>query len=283
MSDALHSEEYIVDDRFEWWNRDFLQLLKVRVAGDKTVTRMCDFGVGAGHWSLGLVGVFETLKEVTGIDRELEWCERSTKKYAELAPHIAYRAVNADATATSLPSGIFDVVTAQTLLMHSLTPEEIIAEMRRVAKPGGVIICVEPVNHLNWAQTLELTHQWSAKERAMFYSVWIRFLDYLKVQRGDQDIGLRLPTLFKRAGLQNIRVWSNDRVEIKPVNEFNLDFIEEELSRDRTMSELIGSGIIPEELEFVRTMISRAREEKPTGLDYVVRAPINVICVGSVL
>jgi ubiquinone/menaquinone biosynthesis C-methylase UbiE len=282
MSRAPHSEEYIADDRFGWWNEDFLRLLKFRVVGEAKVTRMCDFGVGEGHWSLGLSAVFDGLQEVTGVDRELEWCERSARKYAEFAPHIDYRTEVADATATSLPSDHFDVVTAQTVLMHSLAPEKIIAEMRRVSKPGGAIICVEPVNHLNWAQTLELTHQWSATERATFYRVWIQFLEFVRFNRGDQDVGLRLPTLFKRAGLRNIRAWSNDRVEIEPAGDFNLDFIDEEMGREQTMSEIIGAGISPDDLAFVRRMVKRTREERPREMDYIVRAPINVICVGSV-
>jgi len=246
------------------------------------VTSLCDFGVGEGHWSLGLANAFRTLKEVTGVDREPEWCQRSTKKYAELAPHVLYRAVEADAHATSLPSASFDVVTAQTLLMHSLSPDVIVAEMRRVAKPGGIVICVEPVNHLGWVQTLELTHYASPSERALFCSIWLRFLASIKTHRGDQDIGLRLPTLLSRAGLKNVRAWSNDRVTIEPVGEFSLEFMEHELSRGKTRAELIGAGISEDELGFVGAIISRVRDEKPPELDYVLSAPITIICVGSV-
>jgi SAM-dependent methyltransferase len=282
MSATPHSAEYIDDDRFDWWSPDFLRLSVTRAVGDRVVTSLADFGVGEGHWSLGLAAALPDLTEVAGVDRESEWLRRSAEKYAALAPRIAYRAVEADASATPLPDDAFDLVTAQTLLMHSLAPEAILAEMRRVAKPGGVILCVEPVNHMNWAQTLELTHFCAPEERARIIGIWLRFVEVLKSRSGDQDIGLRLPTLFERAGLQNIRAWSNDRVRLTPIEEFDMDFIEEELSRARVAEALIEAGVGEEDLAFLRRVAQRAREQRPRELDYVLRAPINIVCAGAV-
>lgn len=282
MSVTPHSAAYIDDDRFDWWSPDFLRLSMTRAVGDRIVTRIADFGVGEGHWSLGLVGALPDLKEVTGVDREDEWLRRSAAKYSALAPHIDFHAVEADAGATPLPDAAFDLVTAQTLLMHSLAPEKVLAEMRRVAKPGSVILCVEPVNHMNWAQTLELTHFCAPEERARIIGIWLRFVEVLKSRSGDQDIGLRLPTLFQRAGLQNIRAWSNDRVRLAPIEEFDMDFIEEELSRARVAEALTEAGVGEEDLAFLRRVAERARGQKPCELDYVLRAPINIVCVGAV-
>ncbi|WP_400766879.1 class I SAM-dependent methyltransferase [Methylosinus sporium] len=281
MSEAPHSADYIHDERFDWWSRDFLRLLKSRAIGDAIATSLADFGVGEGHWSLGLLDAFVDLREVTGVDREREWCARSAKKYAERAPHIAYRAVEADASDTGLPGASFDIVTAQTLLMHSLAPEKIVAEMRRVAKRGGTILCVEPVNHLNWAQTLELTHFLAPAERAAFYGVWVRFVDFVKSRRGDQDIGLRLPTLLARAGLENIRMWSNDRVRLDPIETYDIDFLEEEMGRDWVREALAGAAIGDAEIEFVKAIVARIRAEKPRELDFVPRASSSFICVAT--
>lgn len=276
-----HSADYIHDERFDWWSEDSLRLLKARAVGDKIVTRLADFGVGEGHWSLALARVFDDLRGVAGVDREAEWVRRSAEKYAARAPHIAYEAIEADASATPLADDVFDIVTAQTLLMHSLAPEKIVAEMVRVAKPGGTVICVEPVNHLNWAQTLELVYFCAPAERARLFGVWARYVDVVRSRRGDQDIGLRLPTLLGRAGLRNIRTWSNDRVHLTPVGEFDIDFLAYELRRDDVAEALACAGVGADDIAFLQSLMRCVREEKPPALDYVLRAPINIVCVGT--
>jgi hypothetical protein len=135
---------------------------------------------------------------------------------------------------------------------------------------------------VNWTQILELQYYCSPRERAEFYSIWIRFVDFIKGQRGDHDIGLRLPTLFKRLGLDHIRAWSNDRVQLNPANGFNIDFFEAELNRDRVMNALVDAGVSTAEIDFVRTIVKNVRDKRPHEIDYVVQAPINIICVGVV-
>lgn len=52
--------------------------------------------------------------------------------------------IEADATATGLDDNTFDLVHARTLLLNVANPEEILGEMVRIAKPGGVIALQEP-------------------------------------------------------------------------------------------------------------------------------------------
>jgi ubiquinone/menaquinone biosynthesis C-methylase UbiE len=52
--------------------------------------------------------------------------------------------VAADARRTGLPSGSFDLVHARTLLVTVPEPAEVIAEMVRLARPGGWIAGLEP-------------------------------------------------------------------------------------------------------------------------------------------
>jgi SAM-dependent methyltransferase len=282
MSSTLHSVEYIKDERFDWWNQDFLRLLKARILGNKVATRLADFGVGEGHWSLSLVKAFDDIAEVTGIDRDPEWCKRAAAKYRQMAPHIAFFPVTADAHTSSLANAAFDVVTAQTLLMHSVTPQIILREMVRVAKPGAVILCAEPVNHMGWAQLFELRHYCSPTERARFYGIWISTLESAEASRGDQDMGLRLPTLLSRCGLENIRAWFNDRVNFEPASEFSLDFLQDELGREWVMRALDAAGVDAVEIAFVRAMIERVRAHAPPDVDFVVHAPMHILCAGTV-
>jgi ubiquinone/menaquinone biosynthesis C-methylase UbiE len=52
--------------------------------------------------------------------------------------------VTADARQSGLPSGSFDLVHARTLLVNVPWPAEVVAEMVRLAKPGGAVAVAEP-------------------------------------------------------------------------------------------------------------------------------------------
>src|SRR6516165_9333325 len=52
--------------------------------------------------------------------------------------------ITADARNTGLPAGSFDLVHARTLLVNLPDPATVVAEMIRLARPGGWIVSVEP-------------------------------------------------------------------------------------------------------------------------------------------
>ncbi len=45
-----------------------------------------------------------------------------------------------------LPDESVDMAMCQTLLMHLKKPEKALQEMKRILKPGGIIMCKEPDN-----------------------------------------------------------------------------------------------------------------------------------------
>ena len=52
--------------------------------------------------------------------------------------------ITADARHTGLPSGSFDLVHTRTLLVNVPEPARVVAEMVRLARPGGVVAAMEP-------------------------------------------------------------------------------------------------------------------------------------------
>jgi ubiquinone/menaquinone biosynthesis C-methylase UbiE len=52
--------------------------------------------------------------------------------------------MEADARQTGLPAGSFDLVHARTLLVNVPEPAEVVAEMVRLARPGGWVASLEP-------------------------------------------------------------------------------------------------------------------------------------------
>jgi SAM-dependent methyltransferase len=102
--------------------------------------------------------------------------------------------VTADARHTGLPPDSFDLVHARTLLVTIPDPAEVVAEMVRLAKPGGWVASQEP----------DLEH-------ALCYPplpAWDQLCQIFALSHerlgADLHIGRRLTELFRQAGLEDI-------------------------------------------------------------------------------
>jgi ubiquinone/menaquinone biosynthesis C-methylase UbiE len=104
--------------------------------------------------------------------------------------------VPGDARSTGLPPGSFDLVHARTLLINVAEPAGVVAEMVRLARPGGWVVSLEPDGpisvcyppHPAWDRLLELSMSMHGQDGA------------------DLLIGRRLPGLFRQAGLTEVGV-----------------------------------------------------------------------------
>jgi ubiquinone/menaquinone biosynthesis C-methylase UbiE len=101
-----------------------------------------------------------------------------------------------DARRTGLPSGSFDLVHARNLLVNVPEPQEVAAEMVRLARPGGQVAALEPDTeyglcyppHPAFARICEIYAVAAARNGA------------------DPRIGRRVPELLRRAGLADTGV-----------------------------------------------------------------------------
>jgi len=101
-----------------------------------------------------------------------------------------------DARHTGLPSGSFDLVHARTLLVTIPDPAEVLAEMIRLARPGGWVAGQEP-----------------DVELALCYPplpAWDRLREIFRAAAtragADLNIGRRLAEMYRQAGLVDIQV-----------------------------------------------------------------------------
>jgi ubiquinone/menaquinone biosynthesis C-methylase UbiE len=102
----------------------------------------------------------------------------------------------ADARRTGLPPDSFDLVHARTLLVTIPDPAEVVAEMVRLAKPGGWVASQEPdVEHALCYPPLPAWHRLRDVFRASFSR-----------SGADPRIGRRLTELYRQAGLEDIDV-----------------------------------------------------------------------------
>jgi SAM-dependent methyltransferase len=104
--------------------------------------------------------------------------------------------VAADARRTGLPPESFDLVHARTLLVNVPEPAEVLAEMVRLAKPGGWVASLEPDGDCSFCHPAHLGYT--------------RIRDLFRAAAGrhgaDLLIGRRLAELYRQAGLRDIGV-----------------------------------------------------------------------------
>ena len=101
-----------------------------------------------------------------------------------------------DAYATGLADNTYDVVYCRLLLLHLKEPVRAVAEMSRIAKPGGLVIC-EDLATIN-TQTYPID--------SPIKTIQERIKNMAAKQGTDWDIGLALPSLFKSLGLTDIKI-----------------------------------------------------------------------------
>lgn len=113
--------------------------------------------------------------------------------------------VTADARHTGLPDAAFDVVHARTLLVNVPAPADVVAEMTRLARPGGWVASTEP----DTEQTVCYpTLPEFDRMRELFHIAFRR-------NGADPWVGRRVPELFREAGLIEVQVEA--RVQMYPL------------------------------------------------------------------
>jgi SAM-dependent methyltransferase len=150
----------------------------------------------------GPQGVLDLLAErvgptghVLGIDRNYE-SVAAARQFAAGRALKNVKVLQRDAAAVGLPGDIFNLVHARLVLVNVPNPEAIVAEMVRLACPGGMVASHEADY---------LPHLCDPPLRA-----WDRlfqiYRDYSSANGIDLFIGRRTHRLFREAGLVNIEV-----------------------------------------------------------------------------
>lgn len=210
---AAHSERYFTDARDHWWHADYLALLARRFRVGEARTFL-EVGVGQGHFTRAWAPHFAPGFAVTGVDREERSVaiarERTAVFQKEHSLQGTFDFVVGEAERLPFPDDTFDMVFCQTLLIHLRDPAAGFAEMVRVARPGGLILAVEPNNLASFQRLASAGPDADVDEQLAA----ARF--HLRVLRGKYALGLgwnnqgiHLPRLLR--GLDEVAFYNNDR------------------------------------------------------------------------
>ena len=168
------------------------------------LARLGELGLGPGQTALDLGcgprGILDLLADalgqggrVVGLDADPAQVA-AARQYAFSRGFADVEVLAGDARHTGFPAACFDLVHTRTLLVTIPEPAEVVAEMARLARPGGLVasqeadagfsMCYPPLPE--WDRLLSL------------------FRDSFTRAGADLSLGRRLPDLFREAGLADV-------------------------------------------------------------------------------
>ncbi len=157
--------------------------------------RILDLGAGLGDMSLPIAQHVRPDGRVHALDLSAGLLEYARRRAREQGLHDFVAADVGDARALPYGDGRFDAAFCRWLLLHLPESQPVIAEMRRVVRPGGRIVCVEA----DW-ETLAV-HPGDPDVT--------RQIAHANVQRQlDGRVGRKLVPLMRVAGLQDLSATS---------------------------------------------------------------------------
>jgi ubiquinone/menaquinone biosynthesis C-methylase UbiE len=109
---------------------------------------------------------------------------------------LAVETVRADAASTGLRSGSFDLVHERMLLLNVTSPQDVVAEMTRLARPDGVVTLQEPDSAA-----------WAADPSHPAWDLLLTEVNDVYPRTGrDFHTGRRAARLLRDAGLRDVQV-----------------------------------------------------------------------------
>jgi ubiquinone/menaquinone biosynthesis C-methylase UbiE len=205
-------KEMLVYQRKFLWLEDTVAKL-ARWLGLKPGMIAVDVGCGLGYLGYTYWPYFGEGGQYLGVDITPELVRDAEKESREWAKGGKASFKVGDAYKLPLPDDFADLVMCHILLIHLEEPELALAEMIRVAKPGGLIMCKEPDN-LSTILTIRYPSipEFDAEAQLLFARVAITCnRGRIKLGQGDNSIGPKVPRMMKKLGLTDIGVRINDR------------------------------------------------------------------------
>ncbi len=154
--------------------------------------RALDVGCGIGIDVMALAQLIGNTGQACGVDADLEMVQQARAKIAD-----ANIAASVDcASANALPWGndTFDSVRCERMFQHLTHPENALAEMVRITRPGGRVVVLDT----DWG-SLSINALNSALERRL-----VAFKPEQALRNG--FVGRRLPALMQHAGLNDLHI-----------------------------------------------------------------------------
>ena len=183
------------------YSDEFRQLLKRRSAGTHAAhllpylesgMRILDFGCGPGTISIGLAAAVAP-GEFHGIDMaesqiEIARAAAEAGKHANATFHVG------DVVDLPFASDSFDVAHSHTVLNHIPDTQAVLAEVKRVLKPGGIISCRDMI----------CASCFFEPDLGVSGDLWALFADRMQFNGGHPQMGKELKRVLCEAGFSDV-------------------------------------------------------------------------------
>jgi len=247
--------EYLAKSRTVWFNDDYLQLLVQSVWRIERAVQVADFGCGTGFLHDVLMPHFPAGSTYTGYDASGKLIEAARQKAGSGVEFICCDLLETEI----LPQ--YDIVICQALLMHIPGPERMLRRMTGAAKPGGLVICMEPNWNITNASIYVDGIDVDGRNLGLLAKLWSA-----ETARGGPDrcVGTKVPAMMRRLGLLNVGVRMNDCTRLAdPAGD------PEEYRRQREALGADGFGGDPGgEGAFIQGLLARGLGEGEARLQY---------------
>jgi ubiquinone/menaquinone biosynthesis C-methylase UbiE len=173
---------------------------------------MLDLGCGYGYIGRTYAPYISPGGRVVCVDREEPLLAEARARAAESTTECSFEFVCGEAGSVPLADEAVDAAFCQTLLMHLAEPEKCLAEMVRVVRPGGVVVCHEPDNSpggYTYVSTYELEFEDVLEEAR---AGWTSYFGRKARGLGDSAVGTHIPEMMHRLGLVGIDGRQNEKV-----------------------------------------------------------------------
>ena len=162
--------------------------------------KIVDVGCGTGDFTRYLARLCSGPCRAIGIDnrpQSIRAAEKDTKN-EKLSKMIDYRI--GDVLDIPIEENHSDLTCCRTLLMHLKDPTRAVMEMARVTRPGGIVGAVEGGRMVSFLDPENEDYTQLSREAN---EAWLTSVQ--KIEGKEFKIGERLPSVFQKAGLSDIK------------------------------------------------------------------------------
>ncbi len=228
-ADAVHSVVESLDRLAAWegerwraendrrlssfWNTDYLETIVIPKLHLNPGDEVVDVGCGMGALTL-LLGRARPDVRFTGVDLSEPSVEVGARLAALMSvPNVSFR--QGSALLLPFPDQSCAAVVCQTLLGHVSDPILALKEMKRVLRPGGVLLATEWAPHF-WQDFSDypgkIENQEALKESGRLWEICKKGKE--KLGHGEEVIGQRVPLWLSQIGMRVTDVRLNDCAQV---------------------------------------------------------------------